>query len=86
MSVIEFKKASAAQRVPFSRTEIVTRPWWPDWALNRFRWYRRFCGGHWELWYCEATHGAMWDQRIGCFREIGLPPCGRGTPVCEDHR
>lgn len=71
--------------VAHGRTEILTRPWWLDYLFDRFRWYRRFCGGHWERWYIEAVHGYVWIHRTGCYRQIDRPPAARGTPECEDH-
>ena len=66
--------------------EIHKRPWWLDYWFDRFKWYRRLCGDHWELWYIEVTHSEIWHNRLGCYEQIGRPPCARGTPLCEDYR
>lgn len=63
------------------------RPWWAEWLFSRFRWYRRWCGGHWEQWFNEVTRSYMWDQFDRCSRPDDYrPPCCMGSPVaCEQH-
>ena len=57
-----------------------------DTALDRFRWYRRLCGGHWELWWVETVGGDVWHQLDRCSRDGARPtPLCRGTPICEDY-
>ena len=65
--------------------EITDRWWVLDYLFDRFRWYRRRCGGHWEQWYIDVVHADIWHNRRKCHREIGRPPCAFGTPVCEDY-
>ena len=66
--------------------EITHRPWWMDYLFSRYQWYRRRCGGHWELWYIEVTASMIWHNLHRCYLETDRPPCARGTPVCEDYR
>lgn len=72
-----------------------TRAWWLlDALLDRFRWYRRARGGHWEKWIVDVPVCAdVWHRRTVCYLEpdaggwFGRPNEGcRGTPTCEDHR
>ena len=63
-------------------------PWWCYWLLARFQWFRRWHGGHWELWWNDVTRTDMWfhvDQCSG--RGISQhyrPPCCMGNPLCEN--
>lgn len=51
-----------------------------DWLL-RYRWFRRWVGGHFERWWLDVPVTAeLWLRRAHGTR----PPLGRGTPVCED--
>lgn len=66
--------------------------WLIEYLFSRFRWYRRSCGGHWELWYIDVVHSYIWHNLTGCTQTgIGKHygwrvPCGFGTPTCEDYR
>lgn len=55
-------------------------------ALEGFRWYRRWLGGHWELWYVDVVHAEVWHRVDRCSLRSGQRPsaicCGR--PTCED--
>ncbi len=61
-----------------------------DALLDRFRWYRRLRGGHWERWYVDHPVCAeVWHHVETCTREKpdtweNRPTmlC-RGTPTCE---
>ena len=63
----------------------IYRWWLLDYLFDRFRWYRRMCGGHWERWYNDVTHSDIWHNRRGCHVSIGRPACSFGTPICEDY-
>lgn len=56
--------------------------------FGRFRWFRRFVGGHWELWYHDHPYcSGMWHHVYACHRETRRSPgmtC-RGTPKCEEY-
>ena len=61
------------------------------WQMSRdqFRFYRRWCGGHWERWYLDIPVGGhYWFREAYCGRMQGSPSSrpglGRGTPRCED--
>jgi hypothetical protein len=51
-----------------------------DWLLSNYRWFRKRRGGHWECWTLNIPVGTVWEQREHGTR----PPCGMGTPICED--
>jgi hypothetical protein len=56
--------------------------------LRRYRWYRRWHGGRWELWYvdfpiCEPIWHEIEDRQL---REGYRPGLCRGTPAIEDWR
>jgi len=61
--------------------------WLLDYLLDRFRWYRHFCGGHWERWYIAyPVCSYCWVQVDRCHLDgCPRPPLARGTPSCEDH-
>jgi hypothetical protein len=65
--------------------------WWVYWLFDRFQWFRRRAGGHWELWWNEATKSLMWEHtnfctQTGVAKMRGIrPPCSFGTPTCEDY-
>lgn len=65
-------------------------PWWIYWLFSRYRWFRRFAGGHWERWWNDVTHTAMWEHlnfctQTGIEKEKGTrPPCSFGSPECEN--
>lgn len=50
--------------------------------LSGFRWFRRWCGGHWERWYLDNFHADVWFRKP-CGGERPHP-LARGTPTCED--
>lgn len=59
-------------------------------GLSRFRWFRRWRGGHWERWIIEYAGSAggweEWMQMPWCLARRGQRPAfGRGTPTCEDY-
>lgn len=60
--------------------------WLLDYLFDRFRWYRRWCGGHWELWWVDfPVCSEQWHQVRWCSLELGRRPAlCRGTPRCED--
>ncbi len=56
-------------------------------ALDRFRWFRRLHGGHWEYWWVDVPVTAeAWHQVEQCSLRSGERPSSlcRGTPKCED--
>lgn len=56
--------------------------------LHRFRFYRRWWGGHWELWWVECgVYSMIWHDVERCSFETKERPfaCLRGTPTCEDY-
>jgi hypothetical protein len=58
-----------------------------DATLDHFEWYRRWCGGHWELWWVDVIHATIWHQVGECSLKTKIRPhllC-RGTPLCEQH-
>ncbi len=61
--------------------------WLLDSFFDRFRWYRRWRGGKWELWYVDdPMHADIWHQVPEFARISGERPnpiC-RGTPKEED--
>jgi hypothetical protein len=66
--------------------------WWVEYLFSGFVWYRRFHGGHWELWWNDLTKSEMWMPVPECtqlehnvVRSI-RPPCCYGTPRCEDYK
>jgi hypothetical protein len=71
----------------------ISKRWWVwDTLFDRFRWYRRRCGGHWELWHIDVIHGEHWLQVQQCTHVRAVimpewearPPLARGTPICKD--
>jgi hypothetical protein len=60
---------------------------WMDATLDRFEWYRRWCGGHWELWWVDCVNATIWHQVGECSlkTQIRPTPLCRGTPLCEQH-
>ena len=61
-------------------------PWWLDCLFGEFRWFRRWWGGRWELWYVDVpVCSRIWhwrEQPLKRDRPNGL--C-RGTPTVEDY-
>ena len=52
-----------------------------DWIFDRWQWWRRWRGGHWERWIIDyPVCSELWMQRP----HGGRPGLGRGTPTCED--
>jgi hypothetical protein len=57
--------------------------------LERFRWYRRLRGGHWERWCVDwPVCSNIWHRTASCSRVTHVRPTAlcRGTPRCEDWR
>lgn len=51
-----------------------------SWA-SRWRWYRRWCGGHWERWWIDMpVASSMWLQNAHGER----PGLGVIREACED--
>ena len=60
---------------------LVFAPW-----VN-FKWYRKWCGGHWERWTTPDC-GHIWCQVDYCYKDLdGRRPAFwcRGTPTCEHY-
>ncbi len=57
--------------------------WFFDWLFDRFRWYRRARGGHWEQWWIMPPVAATLWLRKPHDEE---PPFGaKILDACEDH-
>lgn len=57
-------------------------------GLSKFRFYRKWWGGHWELWWVDVpVCSEIWHDLEGCSLESKKRPYGllRGTPVCEQY-
>ena len=61
-------------------------PWWLQLPFSGFRWFRKWWGGRWELWYVDhPVCSDIWhwrEQQPRSDRPNGL--C-RGRPVVEDY-
>jgi hypothetical protein len=59
---------------------------WLDIIFDRFGWWRRLRGGHWEQWWIDVPVASdVWMRVDGCSLENGYRPAGGyGTPRCED--
>jgi hypothetical protein len=60
---------------------------WLDILLDRFRWYRRLRGGHWELWFVEPPVASFsWVRQPGCARNDAKlrPGMCHDLHSCED--
>ena len=54
-----------------------------EWCLNRYRWYRRWHGGRWELWWVDVPVCAdIWHPITRPHWERPTALC-RGTPIVE---
>lgn len=53
----------------------------------RFRWYRRWAGGHWERWYVDyPVCGDYWFRTDGCYlKRETRPGLCRVLHKCEDY-
>ena len=59
-----------------------------DYLFDRFQWYRRLLGGHWELWYVLGLRKPIWNQTEECYQKSAKRPrlcLGCGPVHCEDH-
>lgn len=57
-------------------------------SLYKFRSYRKWWGGHWELWWVECgVYSEIWHDVERCSLETKEHPypCLKGTPVCEHY-
>lgn len=57
-------------------------------ALYKFRFYRKWWGGHWELWWIDVpVCSEIWHDVDKCSLETKERPnvLMRGTPECEDY-
>lgn len=66
---------------------IQPRGWFLDALFSNYRWYRRWCGGHWECWYIDVCRACIWMQMTACTVRNNLerPPCAFGSPICEEN-
>jgi len=56
--------------------------------LWKFQFYRKWWGGHWELWWVDCgVYSSIWHDVAQCSLETKERPggCLRGMPVCEDY-
>lgn len=52
-----------------------------DHTASKWRWYRRWCGGHWERWFIDVpVASTMWLQNVHGER----PGLGVVCDECED--
>lgn len=55
---------------------------------NNWRWFRRWVGGRWENWYCDATMSPLWFHVVEPWAEQWdgrrRPGACFGTPVVEE--
>lgn len=50
-------------------------------TASKWRWYRRWCGGHWERWWIDSpVAGSIWLQNAHGER----PGLGVSREACED--
>lgn len=57
------------------------------WWLIEYKWYRKWIGGHWELWYCDVTGTIIWLQMNECSKITKTRPGACfGRPCCEEYR
>ena len=57
-----------------------------DILLDRFLWWRKLRGGHWEHWLLPQGGGPIWFRIKECSKGGWPPGLGcRGTPRCETH-
>jgi hypothetical protein len=57
-------------------------------GLYKLRVYRKWWGGHWELWRVDfPVCSEIWHDVEECSLETKIRPYGllRGVPVCEQH-
>jgi hypothetical protein len=57
-------------------------------GIERFRWYRKWIGGHWEFWYIDFPVTAeIWFHLPECSTATKNRPSSlaRGGPICEDY-
>lgn len=52
------------------------RGWrWLGWlSLSGFKWFRRWCGGRWELWWVEPCRAGIWHP-VTCPSDKNHAPC-----------
>lgn len=61
----------------------VLNHWYVMHLFDRFKWFRQFYGGHWELWWIDhPVCSAIWHSKPHKEERYGLM---RGTPICEDY-
>jgi hypothetical protein len=56
-------------------------------GLHKLQVYRRWWGGHWELWWVDFPIAAdIWHDVVRCSVETGKRPNAllMGTPTCEN--
>lgn len=59
--------------------------WLLDYLLDRWQWYRKMRGGHWELWdFYDPGPGLTWIHREECYFKAGPPGLGLAMYECED--
>lgn len=59
-------------------------------GFSRYEWFRKWCGGHWELWYIDVIHSQQWVPVNLCIYFTkdtfeDRPPLATGRPICEHH-
>lgn len=60
--------------------------WLVSYLFDRYQWFRRWRGGHWERWWMDAIQSALWMRVDECSYVSGRAPYAlcRGTPTCEE--
>lgn len=61
------------------------RSFWFRHYLSRFKWYRKWHGGYWMLWYIDICHASLWLNYKQKMPDDFRQPCGFGTPIIEDY-
>jgi hypothetical protein len=58
---------------------------------SQYKWYRKWVGGYWELWYIDILSHDIWFKIDKDIVYNGIinnnhtyrPGCGHGSPYCE---
>ena len=68
------------------------KPWMIQFGLvldlQRHSWFRRLCGGCWEMWWQDLLYKERWFRVQSFSAHTGRKPNALccGTPVLEDYR
>lgn len=91
MLAVEPKLAPPTSRAPWARRMGMTnldcnREGWLNVLFADFRWYRKWRGGKWELWWVDVVYCDSWHPVTEFSRIAGVRPTAicRGTPTEEN--